>query len=49
MLTTYKNLFVLIKRKLFNNKKITITIERDVDDEDHLEVEFITNERKNKS
>ena len=49
MLTTYKNLFVLIKRKLFNNKKITITIERDVDDEDHLEVEFITDERKNKS
>lgn len=49
MFTTYKDLLSLIKRKLFNNKKITITIERDINNEDHLEVEFITDERKNKS
>jgi hypothetical protein len=49
MLITYKNLLTLIKTKLFNNKKIRITIERDLNSEDHLEVEFITDERKNKS
>jgi hypothetical protein len=49
MFTTYNNLLALIKRKLFNNKKITITIERDMNNEDHLEVEFITDEEKNKS